>query len=276
MTAARAGEDTSWHGTALAAALNLIGMSGDLAISRSVGGVPWWPNAAAMGLSVVVLTLLVGGHHGRRVTAAAFLALNLGIVGALWVTDAHYATVPTWVPFRPHQLGIFAVALLAPPILWVGIVSIALFAGSAALQFLTFPPEVRLRSPGELWVLLIYGVFGVAVLVYRLQRLDSERARLRAESDAAAMRRVARSFMALRDLANTPLQTLVVAVALLREEHPELEPTLERMERALSRLRESTELLSRYDQHLRWDPSDTSFDPVEILQQQSDREPPPR
>jgi len=256
----------AWHGTAVACALNVVGMSLDLVIARTLPGVPTWPNLVSIAVSATVLALLVAGRRPPRLTVAGFLVHNAVIVGALWITDAYYALQPTWVPFRPHELGIFAVALLAPPILWVGVVSVAMFALGAVAQFFVFPAAIRGRLIGEPWVVVIYGLFGVVLLVYRAQRAASERARLRAEAEAATMERLARSFLALRDLANTPLQTLSLTVQLLHLQHPELAPLIDRIERALVRLRDTTEILSRYDVFVEWGSSDLSFDPVSLLE----------
>jgi hypothetical protein len=255
-----------WLTTAVAAGLNLVGMTLDLRIGRTVPGMPWWPNAISMTISAVLLALMLSGRRGPRVTSVGFVLNNLGIVAALWVTNAMYATtIPGWVPFRPHHLGLVAVAVLAPPAMWAGLTSVALFVGTALVQLYTFPPALREQQTGEPWIILVYGIFATVLLLYRAQRMAADQARIRAESDARAMQRLARSFLALRDLTNTPLQTLVLSAAQLRERNPGLEELAGRIDRAVERLQEATRIAHDYEQHLRWEPGDTSFDAEEIL-----------
>src|SRR6476660_4819792 len=121
------GEARGWQSTAIAAALGVVGMAMDLAIGRSIAGMPWWPNAVSMGVSSVLLILLLAGFRRPRFVATAFVVVNLSVVAALWVTNTHYAQLPAWVPFRPHQLGVLGAAILAPAALWAGVLSVALF-----------------------------------------------------------------------------------------------------------------------------------------------------
>src|SRR6478735_8733112 len=104
-------ESRGWQSTAIATALCVFGMSMDLAIGRSIAGIPWWPNVMAIGLAGAILTALLLGVRQPRFVASA---------------------------------------LLAPPALWSGVASVALFAGGATLQFFLFDPALRAQfSPGE-------------------------------------------------------------------------------------------------------------------------------
>ena len=69
----------------------------------------------------------------------------------------------------------------------------------------------------------------------------------------------------MRDFANTPLQTIETATALARLQPPDAETQLQRIERALDRLRVLNRLLSRHEVHIRWRPGEESFDAVEKL-----------
>jgi hypothetical protein len=258
-----------WYGPAVACALSATGMSLEVVFVRSIQGVPWWPNVLCAGLALVLLVLMLAGWRSRRFTAVAFVAINLAMVAAFWITDDRLVTVlPHWTPFRPHQIGVLAVALLAPPGLWAGVVSQVAFLFGAVGHYYWFDAATRARLPvGTAWVTVAYGVAGVTLLVYRLRSIAAERARVRSQSEAAALEQLARSFLALRDLANTPLQTLEVGMDLLQPgaDAVERRVVIERMRRALDRLRQSCRVLSSFDEHVRWDASTESFDPEELL-----------
>ncbi len=259
-------ESRWWHGPAVAALLNIFGELADLVIVRSQHQ-PWWPNVASAGVSACVLALLLAGWRSPRFVGLAFLVHNAAIVAALWITDAALArNVVTWTPFRPHELGILAVALLSPPELSVGLANMALFAGAAVGEWASFGPELRSRTPpGQMIVLAIYVVFGVTLLIYRLRALASERARVRAETEAAGLDRLARTLLAVRDLANSPLQTLEISAALLREDAAAVPVVVERIERAVASLRQTQQALSRYDAFVSGQRFLEAFDPLDVL-----------
>jgi hypothetical protein len=258
----------NWQGPALACGLGAVGMLADIGIIHGVPGTPLWQNFVASAVSLVLLALLLAGRRGPRFAVAAFLINTVGMVSGFWITDAYFVDHwAAWIPFRPHQLGIFTTALLAPVPLWSGFVSIAVFLGGAEIHWWLFSTEDRARlASGQASVLWVYALFGVVLLIFRYRRVAAERARLRAEGEAAALERLARTLLALRDLANTPLQTIEIGVALLSHHEGDLRPMLERIERAVTKLREGYELVGTYDSHIRWEHGAESFDPLEVLQ----------
>jgi hypothetical protein len=182
------------------------------------------------------------------------------------VTSTAYASsgLP-WVPFQANKLGSLAVALLTPQA-WAGLLSIAAFSGSAILRFATLPAPVQQHlAYGEPAASIAYGIFGCALLLYRLRQVGAEEAMLRVQLEAAALDQLAHTYLAVRDLANTPLQTIELGVALLRIRPTDRADTLAAMARALARLRELNQLLVIHKAHVRWRPGDESFDPAESL-----------
>jgi hypothetical protein len=101
--------------------------------------------------------------------------------------------------------------------------------------------------------MMIYAIFGIVLLVQSHRRFLRERRMAHAQAEAAALERLARDFLAVRDFANTPLQTIDSTTALLALRHPELAGELKPIERALARLREMNGLLARHDSALKWD-----------------------
>ena len=85
------------------------------------------------------------------------------------------------------------------------------------------------------------------------------------EHEAAALEQLARQLLAVRDFANTPLQTIETATALARLQPPDTETQLQRIdfERALDRLRVLTPLVVAGGVHPGWRPG--PFDAVEKL-----------
>lgn len=202
-----------------------------------------------------------------RLGTAVFLVVNLALIAALWEIAQHFADSGLrWVPFRENQLGAMTVALLAPPIAWVGIVTILGFTGAAVVQYALFDPSIRERiAYGDPWATIAFGGFALVLLVYRLHGNRKEREAAQVQARLEHVERFARTMLAVRDLANTPLQTLVLSVDLLRSVDPDPVVIADRIERAVRRLRDIDRIASAYEDVLGW-PADTeSFDAVEIL-----------
>jgi hypothetical protein len=85
---------------------------------------------------------------------------------------------------------------------------------------------------------------------------------------------VARAFLAVRDLANTPLQTITSATAALRAQLPEAQrATLDRIDRALAQLHELAAVLREHEQHMDWKPGEEAIDSLQHLRRAAQRPP---
>jgi hypothetical protein len=259
----------AWRGALLAAALNAVGSPLELVVARGVVAVPRWAplGAGAVGVVMIVLLLLQRHRPTRGGAAAAFLVNTASIVAMLCFCNARWATLGAhWAPFQANKLGALTVALLTPE-LAVGVVSIAAYAGAAVIQFALLEPSLRASlARGEPMVTCIFAAFGVVMLVMSARRFALERRIVEQQREAAALEELARAFLAVRDFANTPLQTIESAAAVARMLHPEARPQLDQIERALARLRKLNQLLSRHEAHVRWREGDESFDAATQLE----------
>jgi GAF domain-containing protein len=90
------------------------------------------------------------------------------------------------------------------------------------------------------------------------------------QAESQALERLARVALAIRDMANTPLQTLTLSLALLGPQKEQREIVF-RMERALDRLKELDDALSRYASQIRWKEQDVAFDPLAVIEEAAPR-----
>jgi hypothetical protein len=95
-------------------------------------------------------------------------------------------------------------------------------------------------EPGVLFIFI--GVAAV-LLVFRVRGAASERALARANAVMSSSTELNRRLLALRDLANTPLQTLEVGVSMIALQYPAAKPITGAMERAVVRMRDLQPLL---------------------------------
>jgi hypothetical protein len=263
-----------WRATLYSASLNACLMPFEVLLSRGVTDIPWWPAAcsSAVGAAIAVFVLRVHWQKPQslRLGTWLFVLNNAVILAAMWVTAPYHLQNPHLAPLQAHKLGTLAVAILAPQ-RWAGILCILGFVAVPIVQLAVFDPTMHATFGWrEALVLGIYGTFASVLLFYRLRSLEVERKLVRAETEAADARHSARVLLAVRDLSNTPLQTIAFASALLRRHDPEEAASLDRIDRALDRLRALHRPLKAYETDLEWRPGDESFDPEGVLAKAAD------
>jgi hypothetical protein len=142
-----------------------------------------------------------------------------------------------------YQLTMLGIASLAPanPLL-PSLLIVALGLQRVVLRFVFGIVPV---APGEPWITLIYATVAVGMLVSRARRREALGEAARAMAHAAAVERVARLLLGVRDRANTPLQTIALGTAILKR-HGAGEPRVTAaMDRAVRRLRRLSRALQR-------------------------------
>lgn len=257
-----------WRATLYSASLNACLMPFEVFLSWGVPDIPWWPAlcSSAVGAAIAVFVLRVHGSRPQPLSLGTWLFVlnNSVILAAMWVTAPFHMRNPHLAPLQAHKLGTLAVAILAPR-RWAGIVCILGFVALPMVQAVLDRTMHALLGWQEAMVLAIYGTFALVLLFFRLRSLDVERRLVRAETEATVARQSARVLMAVRDLSNTPLQSIAFASAILRRHDPEDAASLDRIDRALDRLRSLHRPLKVYESDLEWRPGDESFDPEAVL-----------
>jgi hypothetical protein len=260
----------AWQGAFSAAVLNAAGMSVDFLLARDIPAMPTYPYAMSVlvGIGLVVFLLIRRQRATVRLGSAAFAVNMFAILVALWITSGYWATTGRqWTPFEAHKLGALAVSMLAPQ-LAVGLISIAGFATTAVVKSYFLDPDIQRGFPvGEPWFILIYALFAAVLLIYRLRSIALEREMLRVQAEATASEQLARTFLRLRNYANTPIQTIAFTTELLRAKTCDMKPALDRLERAADKLAELSHALNRYENAHRWGPGDESLEATLIDQQ---------
>jgi hypothetical protein len=224
---------------------------------RAVQGAGILINAAAFGV-----LRASGAPRSRARSNALFLLVLVPTAVMAWmVDDARAAQSAHWVPYEPSKLSALTLAIIAPPGWPIGMVAILMFVGSALVHHLLLANAFRERMwAGEPFGILAYGLFALVVLGFK-QRSYTLRGELEHErSEKLALERVARVAMALRDLANTPVQTLELVRQKLLTDAPQLGVQTEIMGRALERLRRLNDILAPYQSAVVWDGEETTVE----------------
>ena len=254
----------AWRAALAAAVLNATGMSADFLLARDIPAMPAYPYVMSVliGIALILLLLIRRQRATVRLGSTVFLVNTVALLVGLWITSGYWAsTGEAWTPFQANKLGALAVAMLAPE-LAVGLASIAGFTAIALAKVYFLDPEIQRGFPvGEPWLILIYALFAGVLLVYRLRGLAIEREMLRVQAEATASEQLARTFLRLSDYANTPIQTIAFATQLLKtKKRDDLAEIVGRLERAVERMKELSDALTRYQRAHHWSPGEESLD----------------
>jgi hypothetical protein len=258
----------AWRGAMLACALNAIGMPLDIVLTTDVPGMPWWPavSSSAVGLMLAVALVAFRARPTFRLATTVFMLNTAVMLVALWITSGAYAAAPgRWIPFQANKLGAVAASVLAPGLV-TGLVAIGGFVGMVVLRYFMLPGTLQERLPiSEPWAIFIYALFAVGILGYRVHSVRLARRMFLMRTESIATQRLARTFLALRDFTNTPLQTIELAANIVRKRCPDLGPILDRVDRSIDRLYRLNHALSVYESHLEWTEDEVSPDPTLVV-----------
>jgi hypothetical protein len=218
-------------------------------------------------LSTAWLTML-GVQRRRPRLGPSLAAFGLSVLPQLvlvWVTGAaHEAEGHGWEPFLRQKVLFILFGVMGVRQYWVGLVMIAGFMVDVCLEYwvagIRFSPHI---TPDEPWVTLAFGVGCGILAVARGRQMTHERRVVEAQRDNAGALRLAHVALAVRDLANTPLQTIELNLWMLERRHEELD--LAPIRRAVARLEQLQQILGEYEPPQQYSPADESFDAAEVL-----------
>jgi hypothetical protein len=199
---------------------------------------------AHVAIASIAFALLALRRPSIRLSEVAFALVAIPFQLVLLVSELEFAARGlvrahgTW-----YQLTILGIASLAPadPIL-PSLLVVALGVQRAALRFILGATPV---SPGEPWFTLIFAAVAIGMLVTRARRREAVARAARIEAHAAALERVARLLLLVRDRANTPLQTVALGAAIMRKRCADQQRVAAAMDRAVRRLRRLSKALQR-------------------------------
>lgn len=242
-------------GLAVTAAINIIGMVMELVVSRSLPNMPFWPPVVSIvgGTSIFYILYLYKFRLTLSHISILYLLNTCLVAIVLYMRNPVYAEfAANWVPFQASKLGCMIVALTAPNFI-VGIIGIAVHAGGSILSFLLFTTEIREGLAfGEPIPIFAFAMASIFALLFRTRQMSLEHRLQRSLAEAAAMKSLAEAFVHLRDLMNTPLQTIELSVSMLDEKHDKQKEILDIIRNSLKELGKLNQLLSTYEKKVDW------------------------
>lgn len=231
-----------------------------------------WYLSAAVSLVLAVITNL-NQQMRIRYSSAIYLTSITVILFAHSLTNYKLAQGNIrFDSFSGYKIVPFAVALLAPSPVWIGFLVIGVCAVMPAVLYYTvFIGELRTLLPAQdPWLSSVYAVAAFFVLFYRLKNLEIEREVNQMRAEQKAIGDIAHIFLGLRDLTNTPLQSIELTANLLGNHQLSPDEGAQFLESSLVQLRELSKILTSYEKDVDWQITGSSFDAVKMLQHKLD------
>jgi hypothetical protein len=221
--------------------------------------------------SAAILGLLIARRSSPslRLSKAAFALVPLPLFPTFWllVGERTLHDLP-FEAFVRQELVCIVYALATPPSAVISLCMIGAFSLDALLLLWWLGPYSHLvaAQSWQPWTILLCAGCAVAMALYRASGQRQVVAMAAAMEREAAMKELVYAHLAVRDLLNTPLQTLKISLSLLAARFPEARAIQATMWRSVERLDQLNSVLRTDGSEVEWKRGEESLDPVQVLE----------
>lgn len=221
---------------------------------------------------VVVFSLFVTSKLPRlKVKYCATLTIIMALCALLSASQTAAQAAEKNLPiayFTSYKVMSVTIALLALFPHYVGYVLLSFCLLIPPFQTLLISPEIIQASGGyEPWITMCYAVTAFLVLRHRLGTLKLHANLIESQTKEKSLRDFADVAMVLRDLTNTPLQSLDLLIESLREEKISQKEASELLSRATFRLRGLMQVLDEQQKKIARQQMQQSINSMDIIRQ---------
>lgn len=217
-----------WYSCVVTSVLIAVAQLVTLEVDRRILGGPFFILRLPYlftALACLIFLLVHREHIGLQAVQLTALTLTLALFPYIWISQAAFAhSQNPWIPFYGFQVT----ALLIPMLRYGSGVRLNVFLlGGLTIEAAAFwwcfrlGSEALLLQSGYIWNVLLTGFCAATLLVARYRYERALRGFVELEARAATAQKMAHILLTLRDRANSPLQTLVIGLALLKRQQPE-------------------------------------------------------
>ncbi len=235
-----------------------------------VKGVVYWHWVMTLCLSVICCFVIFRWPK-LSLTRCATISLVLIGAGIFSNTLTNYLLAVAgdrFEAFGAYKLVPMAVAVVNPSPKWLGYTlmgACAIFP--FVLYFAVLSPDLRKAiSVQEPWYSLVFVVVAFLIFRHRIKTQKLEIALARMQANQHSLSNLARIFLGLRDLTNTPLQSFELTTHLLETGNISAREGADHLHRSLTQLRELSQILNSYEKDVDWSDTLTSFDATKLIQ----------
>jgi signal transduction histidine kinase len=190
-----------------------------------------------------------------RLASWIYLANILLIVSITCLNHEFFVrTDITFAPFFGIKMTAAMIALQTPMERWVGITSLAVLLLAAPLQFFHWSPELRDHlGHMEPWLTTAIVICAGFIYMHRLRFFEMLQNEAKLEASAAELRRFTHLLLGAQHLSNTPLQVIEGTTQLIRDQFPETEHLVQKIEKAFIPIQNISQLMAFGNKHISWE-----------------------
>lgn len=215
-----------------------------------------------IGLIVFVFILLKRKHWKSKFGLPLFLFMLIPAYPLCWYfIESQVQIGAVFAPYNIFRIHFFILVFLVPASFLLNFLMILAFAVEACVAWIYFdlPALNFVALGGEPSGLIVSLVVSLTILFYRFQDEQIIRSLITAEARSEVVTQIARTFLSIRDKSNTPLQTLTIAIELLKKDHPDLE-VIKIIESNVDRLKDTNNILRSLENKITWQGKDLMSD----------------
>lgn len=203
---------------------------------------PRWPYGALslIGLALWAFTISKPKLSLKTSQSITFTCLFSALAVATFQNLFMYRDGQVYQPFLGHKFIALTIGMMAPSLQKKGMVLISLCGIiPVCIYYFVIPPEARqLVFRPEPWTTFITAAIGMMILHHRISEIKFEIAAIEATYAKKHAEDKASTFLAIRDFVSTPLQTLILEAAILREKFPQARTDLDRLDGSIEKILE--------------------------------------
>ncbi len=238
--------------------LTLFGQSITIYIDHLQGVRPLldWIRVAHMGIALGVLVFVI--KRRKRITDVLTGSCFIIVVLPFFVTSTLYhfegLRLLNVVPFLGQKLFFLALSVLVVGPYWINVGLMLGFAVQSVIFWVIASGAERAMflAAAEPWATILYASVAGCLLAFRRDHLETIDRLTQLNARSEVLEQMARIFLSVRDLANTPLQSLEISIGLLEQKHPSAEDLTKRIEAAVRKLGALNTIFRYYEGTVTW------------------------
>jgi hypothetical protein len=222
----------------------------------------------AWSTAILVALMVLRRKPSIRGSQAAFALAPIPLFPTWWllVGERTLHNLPMEA-FMRQEIVCMVYALATPPSPAISLALIAAFSIDALALLWWLGPHSHLiaAQAWQPWTILLYGAFSAGLAVYQARGQRRLVALIAHAEHADAMKRLVRAYLAVRDMVNTPLQTLKISASLLASRCQDAGDLPGTIARSVDRIDQLNDVFRTEASGIEWTPGEESFDPIQVL-----------
>lgn len=209
---------------------------------------------ALLAACIFLAAIFSKGKWSRGRASVLFVAIIAPYFLSIWLNHLGYLELDALgAPLAGPKLIFLGLAVLVPGSLWLNATLLIGFLLESLVIWRYLAASKWSDSlPHEPVMTFLFGVVALALLWFRKRDENLIKQISAGKAREEALTGLARIFLSLRNLSNTPLQTLTLSLELIKRRHPEALSALEPMSTAVEKLNRMNSIYARLESDATW------------------------